>query len=176
MPGVFVAGDVRARSIKRVASAVGEGSMAVSLIHEYLAERMSPAITVAELRPVDLFDDLDDASSRVGGGARARGASSPATCSSSRRDAAAACCCCSRARPQPSCSTDGRAEPRRRARARRRGWARSPSLTEGTLGVRMPADVAVRASALVPADDFLDLALAPPRRSTSAIMRADRSR
>jgi thioredoxin reductase (NADPH) len=37
-PGVFVAGDVRARSIKRVASAVGEGSMAVSLIHEYLGE------------------------------------------------------------------------------------------------------------------------------------------
>jgi thioredoxin reductase (NADPH) len=36
-PGVFVAGDVRDRSIKRVASAVGEGSMAVSLIHEYLA-------------------------------------------------------------------------------------------------------------------------------------------
>ena len=38
LPGVFVAGDVRARSIKRVASAVGEGSMAISLIHEYLAE------------------------------------------------------------------------------------------------------------------------------------------
>jgi thioredoxin reductase (NADPH) len=38
VPGVFVAGDVRARSIKRVASAVGEGSMAVSLIHQYLAE------------------------------------------------------------------------------------------------------------------------------------------
>jgi thioredoxin reductase (NADPH) len=37
VPGVFVAGDVRARSIKRVASAVGEGAMAVSLIHEYLA-------------------------------------------------------------------------------------------------------------------------------------------
>jgi thioredoxin reductase (NADPH) len=37
VPGIFVAGDVRARSIKRVASAVGEGSMAVSLIHEYLA-------------------------------------------------------------------------------------------------------------------------------------------
>jgi thioredoxin reductase (NADPH) len=36
VPGVFVAGDVRARSIKRVASAVGEGSMAVSLIHDYL--------------------------------------------------------------------------------------------------------------------------------------------
>jgi thioredoxin reductase (NADPH) len=38
VPGVFVAGDVRARSIKRVASAVGEGAMAVSLIHQYLLE------------------------------------------------------------------------------------------------------------------------------------------
>ncbi|MEO5987224.1 MAG: NAD(P)/FAD-dependent oxidoreductase, partial [Candidatus Limnocylindria bacterium] len=37
MPGVFAAGDVRHRSIKRIASAVGEGAMAVSLIHEYLA-------------------------------------------------------------------------------------------------------------------------------------------
>jgi len=36
VPGVFAAGDVRARSIKRVASAVGEGSMSVSLIHQYL--------------------------------------------------------------------------------------------------------------------------------------------
>jgi thioredoxin reductase (NADPH) len=38
VPGVFVAGDVRSRSIKRVASAVGEGSMAVSLVHEYLLD------------------------------------------------------------------------------------------------------------------------------------------
>lgn len=38
LPGVFVAGDVRHSSIKRVASAVGEGSMAVSLVHRYLAE------------------------------------------------------------------------------------------------------------------------------------------
>ena len=38
VPGVLVAGDVRARSIKRVASAVGEGAMAVSLIHQYLSE------------------------------------------------------------------------------------------------------------------------------------------
>jgi thioredoxin reductase (NADPH) len=37
-PGVFVAGDVRRGSIKRVASAVGEGAMAVQLIHEYLAD------------------------------------------------------------------------------------------------------------------------------------------
>lgn len=39
MPGVFVAGDVRHGSNQRVASAVGEGSMAVHLIHQYLAER-----------------------------------------------------------------------------------------------------------------------------------------
>ena len=37
MPGLFVAGDVRSQSMKRVASAVGEGSMAVSFVHEYLA-------------------------------------------------------------------------------------------------------------------------------------------
>jgi len=36
-PGIFAVGDVRSGSIKRVASGVGEGSMAVSLIHEYLA-------------------------------------------------------------------------------------------------------------------------------------------
>jgi len=38
LPGVFAAGDVRARSIKRVASSVGEGSMAVALIHQYRSE------------------------------------------------------------------------------------------------------------------------------------------
>jgi thioredoxin reductase (NADPH) len=38
VPGVFVAGDVRAQSAKRVAAAVGEGSMAVMLVHRYLAE------------------------------------------------------------------------------------------------------------------------------------------
>jgi len=36
VPGVFVAGDVRANSVKRVASAVGEGAMAVTLVHRYL--------------------------------------------------------------------------------------------------------------------------------------------
>jgi thioredoxin reductase (NADPH) len=36
MPGVFAAGDVRHRSVKRVASAVGEGSIAIQLVHEYL--------------------------------------------------------------------------------------------------------------------------------------------
>ena len=37
VPGVFVAGDARAESVKRVASAVGEGAMAVMLVHRYLA-------------------------------------------------------------------------------------------------------------------------------------------
>jgi thioredoxin reductase (NADPH) len=36
LPGVFVAGDVRRSSMKRVASAVGEGAMAVYLVHQYL--------------------------------------------------------------------------------------------------------------------------------------------
>ena len=39
VPGVFVAGDVRAQSVKRVASAVGEGALAVTLVHRYLAEQ-----------------------------------------------------------------------------------------------------------------------------------------
>ncbi len=38
VPGVFVVGDVRANSVKRVASAVGEGSISVQLIHRYLAK------------------------------------------------------------------------------------------------------------------------------------------
>ena len=37
LPGVFAVGDVRSGSIKRVASAVGEGSMAVRLVHQHLA-------------------------------------------------------------------------------------------------------------------------------------------
>jgi thioredoxin reductase (NADPH) len=38
VPGVFAAGDARVGSIKRVASAVGEGAMAVRLVHQYLAD------------------------------------------------------------------------------------------------------------------------------------------
>jgi thioredoxin reductase (NADPH) len=38
LPGVFAAGDVRSGSIKRCASAVGEGSMAVKFVHQYLAD------------------------------------------------------------------------------------------------------------------------------------------
>jgi thioredoxin reductase (NADPH) len=38
MPGVLAAGDVRHGSVKRVAGAVGEGSVAVGSVHQYLAE------------------------------------------------------------------------------------------------------------------------------------------
>jgi thioredoxin reductase (NADPH) len=37
VPGVFAAGDVRLDSMKRVASAVGEGAMSIYLVHRYLA-------------------------------------------------------------------------------------------------------------------------------------------
>ena len=45
LPGVFAVGDVRHGSIKRVASAVGEGSIAIRLIHDYLA--LAPAVSQA---------------------------------------------------------------------------------------------------------------------------------
>ena len=38
LPGVFAVGDVRSGNIKRVASAVGEGSIAVSMVHQVLSE------------------------------------------------------------------------------------------------------------------------------------------
>lgn len=41
-PGIFAAGDVRYRSVKRVASAVGEGSIAVQHLHQYFAELNNP--------------------------------------------------------------------------------------------------------------------------------------
>jgi thioredoxin reductase (NADPH) len=39
MPGVFAAGDIRVGSVKRVASAVGEGSIAATQMNQYLEER-----------------------------------------------------------------------------------------------------------------------------------------
>ena len=39
VPGIYAVGDVRAESVKHVASAVGEGSVAISNIHRYLARR-----------------------------------------------------------------------------------------------------------------------------------------
>jgi thioredoxin reductase (NADPH) len=38
LPGVFAVGDIRSQSVKRVASAVGEGSMVVQFVHKVLAE------------------------------------------------------------------------------------------------------------------------------------------
>lgn len=39
VPGVFACGDVRLSPVKRVAAAVGEGSMAIALVHQYLQSR-----------------------------------------------------------------------------------------------------------------------------------------
>jgi thioredoxin reductase (NADPH) len=47
LPGVFAAGDVRYRSIKRVASAVGDGATVVRVVHEYLAADDEGALPVA---------------------------------------------------------------------------------------------------------------------------------
>ena len=85
MPGVFAAGDVRANSVKRVASAVGEGAMAIQLVHSYLdahepatprrgdpmtepsratdkPERLGAGSTAdaEELRTLFLFEELND--------------------------------------------------------------------------------------------------------------------
>ncbi|WP_263357683.1 FAD-dependent oxidoreductase [Acidicapsa ligni] len=55
MPGMFAVGDVRAKSVKRVASAVGEGSVVISDVHRYLADHRNkfpaePNSTLAALR------------------------------------------------------------------------------------------------------------------------------
>jgi thioredoxin reductase (NADPH) len=51
MPGVFAAGDARYRSIKRVASAVGDGATVVRLAYEYLAEHAGELPPVPESSP-----------------------------------------------------------------------------------------------------------------------------
>jgi hypothetical protein len=52
MPGVFAIGDVRYRSIKRVASAVGDGATAIRMIHEYLAAELTgPPVRIIEPGP-----------------------------------------------------------------------------------------------------------------------------
>ena len=50
MPGVFAAGDARYRSIKRVASAVGDGATAVRLAHEYLAAEHADELSLTPER------------------------------------------------------------------------------------------------------------------------------
>lgn len=51
MPGVFAAGDVRRSSIKRVASAVGEGSIAIRLVQEFLAQERPDPTAVSDASP-----------------------------------------------------------------------------------------------------------------------------
>jgi thioredoxin reductase (NADPH) len=48
VPGIFACGDVRFRSVKRVASGVGEGSMAIAFVHQYLA------LTIPECTPLPI--------------------------------------------------------------------------------------------------------------------------
>ena len=103
IPGVFVAGDVRAQSVKRVASAVGEGALAVTLVHRYLAgseelimdddaQRLSPD----ELRTLFLFESLDDEQARLAQRARLRSSrgpgGGPSTARASRPPASSSCC------------------------------------------------------------------------------------
>jgi hypothetical protein len=69
VPGIFVIGDVRRGAAKRVASAVGEGAMAVLFVHRHLSESEplrgitdpEAAAHVALLRDLPLFADLSDA-------------------------------------------------------------------------------------------------------------------
>ena len=42
VPGIFACGDVRYSTVKRVAAAVGEGSMAIAFIHQYLRDAAAP--------------------------------------------------------------------------------------------------------------------------------------
>ena len=51
LPGVFAVGDVRSNSVKRVASAVGEGSIAIRLVSEHLSRRVGQAATGPRLDP-----------------------------------------------------------------------------------------------------------------------------
>jgi thioredoxin reductase (NADPH) len=51
LPGVFAAGDVRRGSVKRVASAVGEGSIASRFVSEHLGRRATVAATGPGGRP-----------------------------------------------------------------------------------------------------------------------------
>ena len=45
VPGIFACGDVRQGPVKRVAAAVGEGSMAIAFVHQYLREAVAPTAT-----------------------------------------------------------------------------------------------------------------------------------
>ena len=61
VPGVYAVGDVRANSVKRIASAVGEGSVVISDVHRYLADHrnglaVQPDSTLAALRAASVHN------------------------------------------------------------------------------------------------------------------------
>ena len=58
MPGIFAAGDVRSGSTKRCAAAVGEGSMAVQLVHQHLAAQQ-PAVVSMSARACTHLDQVE---------------------------------------------------------------------------------------------------------------------
>jgi len=65
VPGMFAVGDVRANSVKRIASAVGEGSVVISDVHRYLADHSNsfaaqPNSALAALRSASVREDQAD--------------------------------------------------------------------------------------------------------------------
>ena len=150
VPGVFVAGDVRARSIKRVASAVGEGSMAVSLIHEYLVERMSrdrAASRCAELRrdrPVRRPRRRRSSREWVAGRRRPRRRRRATIDRRAGRASRPALQLLLEGDGADARSSTAAASSRSAASRRRPGWARSRRSPEAPLGVRMQAETDCR--------------------------------
>jgi thioredoxin reductase (NADPH) len=66
VPGMFAVGDVRSSSVKRVASAVGEGSVVISDVHRYLADHrnnfaVEPHSALAALRSASAATPLQPA-------------------------------------------------------------------------------------------------------------------
>ena len=66
VPGMFAVGDVRSNSVKRVASAVGEGSVVISDVHRYLADHrnsfaVEPNSALAALRSASAATPLQPA-------------------------------------------------------------------------------------------------------------------
>jgi len=51
VPGIFACGDVRLSPVKRVASAVGEGSMCIAFVHQYLRHMREAAEEVVAAAP-----------------------------------------------------------------------------------------------------------------------------
>ena len=122
--------------------------------------RPMPPVTLAELRAVDLFDDLDDAElAEWVPLARAHDVDAGRGDRRAGRGARRACSSCSRARRRPSSSTGAQRAGRP---PRAPTWMGAIAvLTGGALGVRMQAETDCRV-AVVAAEDFRRLAFAQP--------------